>query len=159
MGSKSWNSISNHPRGAAGVLPRKTNPLPSPLQSSRKKTSKQVQQYFPASLEAGAGRAGDKKEDMGVDVPSVAESCSSESSAGEESDEEEVSDEESDEEEASESDASMQEENDGAQRLEELSDDDGDDEDMPPAAQRVPSILANMQAARRNGFREMNATQ
>ena len=90
---------------------------------------------------------------------SVAESCSSESSAGEESDEEEVSDEESDEEEASESDASMQEENDGAQRLEELSDDDGDDEDMPPAAQRVPSILANMQAARRNGFREMNATQ
>ena len=37
VGSKSWNSISNHPRGAAGVLPRKTNPLPSPLQSSRKK--------------------------------------------------------------------------------------------------------------------------
>ena len=74
---------------------------------SSKIASYSIQQYFPASLEAGAGRAGDKKEDMGVDVPSVAESCSSESSAGEESDEEEGSDEESDEEEASESDASM----------------------------------------------------
>ena len=45
-------------------------------------------------------------------------------SDGEESDEE-VPDEESDDEEASESDASMQEESDGAQSLEELSDDDG----------------------------------
>ena len=37
--------------------------------------------------------------------------------------------------EVSESDASMQEESDGAQRLEELSDDVDGDEDMRPAAQ------------------------
>ena len=96
MGSKSWNSISNHPRGAAGVLPRKTNPLPSLLQSSRKKLPSRFNNTF-LPLWKPVQAAQDMY--MGVDVPSVAESCSSESSAGEESDEEEVSDEESDEEE------------------------------------------------------------
>ncbi len=47
VGSKSWNSISNHPRGAAGVLPRKTNALPSriPAAELEERTSKRLSRF------------------------------------------------------------------------------------------------------------------